>query len=71
MSIWDEEWDDYEFDRYDFEVWLDSLEGEGTDKDKYDKWIDEQAEQIEQVRNSKCPEWVIETPKFIYRICLN
>ena len=71
MSIWDEEWDDYEFDRYDFEVWLDSLEGEGTDKDKYDKWIDEQVEQAEQVRNSKCPEWIIETPKFIYRICLN
>ena len=71
MSIWDEEWDDYEFDRYDFEVWLDSLEGEGTDKEKYDKWIDEQAEQAKQVRNSKCPEWVIETPKFIYRICLN
>ena len=71
MSIWDEEWDDYEFDRYDFEVWLDSLEGEGTDKEKYDKWIDEQAEQAKQVRNSKCPEWIIETPKFIYRICLN
>ena len=71
MSIWDEEWEDYELDKHDFEVWLDSLEGEGTDKDKYDKWIDEQAEQIEQVRNSKCPEWIIETPKFIYRICLN
>ena len=78
MSIWDEEWEDYELDKHDFEVWLDSLEGEGTDKEKYDKWIDEQfggmpwtAEQKEQVRNSKCPEWIIETPKFIYRICLN
>ena len=71
MSIWDEEWDDYELDKHDFEVWLDSLEGEGTDKEKYDKWIDEQVEQAEQVRNSKCPEWIIETPKFIYRICLN
>ena len=73
MSIWDEEWDDYEFDRYDFEVWLDSLEGEGTDKEKYDKWIDEQAEQLEIHfrEENKCPEWIIETPKFIYRICLN
>jgi len=52
MSIWDEEWEDYELDKHDFEVWLDSL-------------------QAEQVRNSKCPEWIIETPKFIYRICLN
>ena len=71
MSIWDEEWEDYELDKHDFEVWLDSLEGDGTDKEKYDKWIDEQAEQAKQVRNSKCPEWIIETPKFIYRICLN
>ena len=68
MSIWDEEWEDYELNKHDFEIWLDSLEGEGTDKEKYDKWIDEQAEQV---RNSKCPEWIIETPKFIYRICLN
>ena len=71
MSIWDEEWEDYELDKHDFEVWLDSLKGEGTDKEKYDKWIDEQAEQAEQIRNSKCPECIIETPKFIYRICLN
>ena len=68
MSIWDDEWEDYEFDKYDFEVWLDSLEGEGTDKEKYDKWIDEQAEEE---RSLKCPEWVIQTPKFVYRICLN
>ena len=68
MSIWDEEWDDYEFDRYDFEVWLDSLEGEGTDKDKYDKWIDEQAEAAQGL---ECPVWVIQTPKFDFRICLN
>ena len=54
--------------KHDFEIWLDSLEGEGTDKEKYDKWIDEQAEEE---RSLKCPEWVIQTPKFIYRICLN
>jgi len=71
MSIWDEEWDDYEFDRYDFEVWLDSINESGDpekDEESYNKWL---AEQAEQVRNSKCPEWIIETPKFIYRICLN
>ena len=77
MSIWDEEWEDYELNKHDFEIWLDSLEGEGTDKEKYDKldifekydkWIDEQAEQE---RSLKCPEWVIQTPKFVFRICLN
>ena len=68
MSIWDEEWEDYELNKHDFEVWLDSLEGEGTDKEKYDRWIDAQAEEEQSL---KCPEWVIETPKFIYRICLN
>ena len=37
MSVWDEEWEDYELDKYEFEQWLDSIEGEGTDKEKYDK----------------------------------
>ena len=32
MSVWDEEWEDYELDKYQFEQWLDSIEGEGTDK---------------------------------------
>ena len=68
MSIWDDEWEDYVLNKHDFEVWLDSLEGEGTDKEKYDRWIDAQAEEEQSL---KCPEWVIETPKFIYRICLN
>ena len=73
MSIWDDEWEDYELDKHDFEVWLDSLrkpgEPEKTDEELYNEWIDEQAEQAEQ--SLKCPEWIIETPKFIYRICLN
>ena len=32
MSVFEEEWEDYEIDKYEFEQWLDSLEGEGTDK---------------------------------------
>ena len=38
MSIWEDEWEDYEKDKYDFEEWLDSLEGEGTDEEKYNKY---------------------------------
>ena len=37
MSIWDEEWENYEDDKNDFEAWLDSLEGEGTDEEKYNR----------------------------------
>ena len=37
MSIWDEHWEDYEMDKADFESWLDSLEGEGTDEEKYNR----------------------------------
>ena len=29
MSIWDDEWEDYELDKHDFEVWLDSLRKPG------------------------------------------
>ena len=32
MSIFEEEWEDYELDKHDFEIWLDSIEGDGTDK---------------------------------------
>ena len=34
MSIWDDEWENYEFDRYELDCWLDSVEGEGTDEEK-------------------------------------
>ena len=68
MSVWEEEWEDYELNKHDFEIWLDSLEGEGTDREKYDRWVDAQAEEEQSL---ECPEWVIQTPKFIYRICLN
>ena len=37
MSIWDEQFEDYEKDKHDFEAWLDSLEGEGTDEEKYNR----------------------------------
>ena len=32
MSIWEDEFEEYEMDKYDFEAWLASLEGEGTDE---------------------------------------
>jgi hypothetical protein len=43
-SIWEDEWEDDELDAYEFEQWLDSIEGGGTDKEKYDREMAKQAE---------------------------
>ena len=42
MSVWEDEWEDYELDKNDFEAWLDSLEGEGTDEEKYNREMEKQ-----------------------------
>ena len=68
MSIFEEEWEDYELDKHDFEIWLDSLEGEGTDKEKYDREMDKQAEEMKQ---AEYPEWVINTPKYTMTVSNN
>jgi len=68
MSVFEEEWEDYEIDKHDFEIWLDSLEGEGTDKEKYDREMDKQAEEMKQV---EYPEWVINTPKYTMTVSNN
>jgi len=56
MSVWDEEWEDYELDKYEFEQWLDSIEGEGTDKEKYDKEMAKQEVEY--------PEVMVQSPKY-------
>ena len=72
MSIWDDEWEDYEFDKYEFEMWLDSINESGgsekTDEELYNECINEQPEAEQGL---EYPEWVILTPKFAFRICLN
>ena len=47
MSVWDDEWENYELDKADFEAWLDSLEGEGTDEEKYNRYQKEQQQEYE------------------------
>ena len=37
MSIWDDQWEDYEKDKYEFEQWLDSIDGDETDEEKYNR----------------------------------
>ena len=55
MSIFEEEWEDYELNKNDFEVWLDSINESGDpekDKEYYDKEMAKQAEYPEVVVQS-------------------
>ena len=67
MSVFEEEWEDYELDKYQFEQWLDSIEGEGTDKEMGEE-MDRQADELKQ---AEYPEWVINTPKYTMTISNN
>ena len=87
MSVWDENWEDYELDKNDFEAWLDSLEGEGTDEEKYnremekqnqdheyEKWLDENIDDIyenEIMNQSEYPEWMVKGKDYIMTVSNN
>ena len=71
MSIFEEEWEDYELNKHDFEVWLDSINESGDperDKEYYDKEMDRQADEMKQ---AEYPEWVINTPKYTMTVSNN
>ena len=58
MSVFEEEWEDYELDKHDFEIWLDSINESGDperDEEFYDKEMAKQAEY---------PEVVIQSPNY-------
>jgi hypothetical protein len=58
MSIWEEEWEDYEKDAHDFECWLDSINESGDpkrDEEYYNKEMTQQAEY---------PEVVVQSPNY-------
>ena len=75
MSVWDEEWEDYELDKHDFEVWLDSINESGDperDQEYYDKAMAEQMDsEADQMKQAEYPEWVINTPKYTMTISNN
>ena len=75
MSVWEEEWEDYELDKHDFEVGLDSINESGDpkrDKEYYDKVMDEQMDsEADQMKQAEYPEWVINTPKYTMTISNN
>ena len=75
MSVWDEEWEDYELDKYDFEVWLDSINESGDperDQEYYDKAMAEQMDsEVDQMKQVEYPEWQISTPNYTMTVSNN
>lgn len=81
MSIWDEEWEDYEKDKNDFEAWLDSLEGEGTDEEKYNRETKKPSEtedeyydrvyENEIMNQAEYPEWMVKGKNYIMTVSNN
>ena len=75
MSIFEEEWEDYELDKHDFEVWLDSINESGDperDEEYYNKAMAEQmGSEADQMKQAEYPEWVISTPNYTMTISNN
>ena len=65
MSVWDEEWEDYELDKHDFEVWLDSINESGDperDQEYYDKVMAEQMDA--EMKHAEYHEVVVQSPNY-------
>jgi hypothetical protein len=81
MSIWDDQFEDYEKDKNDFEAWLDSLEGEGTDEEKYNREMkkpfeteDEYYDRVyenEIMNQTEYPEWMVKGKNYIMTVSNN
>ena len=75
MSIFEEEWEDYELDKHDFEIWLDSINESGDperDEEYYNKAMAEQMDsEVDQMKQAEYPEWLISTPHYTMTISNN
>ena len=81
MSIWDEEWEDYEKDKNDFEAWLDSLEGKGTDEEKCNREMKKPSEtedeyydrvyENEIMNQTEYPEFMVKGRNYIMTVSNN
>mgnify|MGYP003321754679 FL=1 len=81
MSIWDDEWEDYEMDKADFESWLDSLEGDNmSDEEKYNREMKKQQTEDEYydsvyeneiMNQTEYPEWMIKGRNYIMTVSNN
>ena len=68
MSIFEEEWEDYELDKNDFEVWLDSINESGDperDEEYYNKVMAEQMDsEAAEMKQAEYPEVVVQSPNY-------
>ena len=68
MSVFEDEWEDYELDKHDFEVWLDSINESGDperDQEYYDKAMAEQMDgEADQMKQAEYPEVVVQSPNY-------
>jgi len=77
MSIWEDEFEDYEMDKADFECWLDSLEGEGTDEEKYNRETETEDEYYDRIyeneimNQTEYPEWMVKGQNYIMTVSNN
>ena len=81
MSIWEDEFEDYEMDKADFESWLDSLEGDNmSDEEKYNREMKKQQTEDEyydsvyenEIMNQiEYPEWMIKGRNYIMTVSNN
>ena len=81
MSIWEDEFEDYERDKYDFEAWLDSLEGYNmSDEEKYNREMKKQQTEDEYydsvyeneiMNQTEYPEWMIKGRNYIMTVSNN
>mgnify|MGYP003317396754 CR=1 FL=1 len=81
MSIWEDEFEDYERDKYDFEAWLDSLEGDDmSDEEKYNREMKKQQTEDEYydsvyeneiMNQTEYPEWMIKGRNYIMTVSNN
>ena len=65
MSIFEDEWEDYELDKHDFDVWLDSINESGDperDEEFYDKAMAEQMDA--EMKQAEYPEVVVQSPNY-------
>ena len=81
MSIWEDEFEDYEMDKAVFESWLDSLEGDDmSDEEKYNREMKKQQTEDEYydsvyeneiMNQTEYPEWMIKGRNYIMTVSNN
>ena len=81
MSIWEDEFEDYEMDKADFESWLDSLEGDNmSDEEKYNREMKKQQTEDEYydsvyeneiMNQTEYPEWMVKGRNYIMTVSNN